>query len=117
MPVVGIVAIIVGLAVATLVFSALTYSMRLLNRIRLADYLDRHGKSEWLDRTMDHVEDMALVTAVWRMVLNTVLVLGCYALVTRAIHETIPAFVLTAVLASTITFFCAVAFPHTLAEY
>ena len=74
MPVVGIVAIIVGLAVATLVFSALTYSLRLLNRIRLADYLDRHGKSEWLDRTMDHVEDMALVTAVWRMVLNTVLV-------------------------------------------
>ena len=36
MPVVGIVAIIVGLAVATLVFSALTYSLRLLNRIRIS---------------------------------------------------------------------------------
>ncbi len=117
MPVAGIVAIIIGLALATLVFSALTYSLRQLNRIRLADYLQRHGKSQWLDRTMDHADDMALVTGVWRMVLNTVLVLACYALITRQIHETWLAFLLTALLASLITFFCAVAFPHTLAEY
>src|SRR3954447_6962928 len=58
-------------AVGSLVFSTLTYSLRELSRVRLADYLDRHGKSAWTDRTANNADDLVFVTAVGRLLCNT----------------------------------------------
>src|SRR3954449_11904949 len=58
-------------AAGSLVFSTLTYSLRELSRVRLADYLDRRGKSAWTDRTVTHADDLVFVTAVGRLVCNT----------------------------------------------
>ena len=116
MPVAGITGIIVGVALATLLFSSLTYSLRNLIRSRLTSYLERHHKPEWVDRTADNLEDLILITATWRMIANVVLALAVFALVIKLGATGWLAYLLAAVLGTLITMIFSVALPHTLAE-
>ena len=71
----AVAAICVG-AVGSLIFSTLTYSLRNLSRARLADYLERHRRSHLLDPTVEHLDDLIFVTAVGRLLANTLVVLA-----------------------------------------
>jgi CBS domain containing-hemolysin-like protein len=117
MAVAGIVAVLALMALGSFVFSTLTYSLRDLTRPRLADHLERHGKSRWLEKTLDRVEDLTLVTAVLRMVANTLLVLASFALAARMSNNSRAVYAIAAVIACAVTFFCSVAFPHALAAH
>jgi putative hemolysin len=116
MPVGGIVAVLALLAFGSLLFSTLTYCLRQFNRTRLSDYLQRHHKSPWLDLTVDRSEDLMLVSAVTRLITNTLLALACFALALHISHSTLGSYAIAAAIASVITFFCSVAFPHSLAS-
>lgn len=117
MSVAGIVAILSLTAFASLVFSTLTYSLRDLTRVRLSDYLERHNKTAWIDPTMDQAEDLVLVTAVLRMVANTLLVLASYALALRLARGVIATYAFATLIACIVTFFSSVAFPHSIAAH
>ena len=80
----------IGVAVAaTLLFSTLTYSLRDLSRVRLAEYLERHNATRWLEPTVDHADDLIFVTAVSRMLANTLLVLASLWLCNRLLTGTV----------------------------
>ena len=111
----GIVAVLVLLAFGSLLFSTLTYCLRQFSRTRLSDYLERHGKSAWLDRTVDRSEDLTLVAAVLRMILNTLLALAALELALHLSQKPLASYAIAAGIACVITFFCSVAFPHSLA--
>jgi putative hemolysin len=61
---------------STLLFSTLTYSLREFSRARLADQLERAGKSSWLEGTVDHRQDLVFVTACWRLLANLLILLA-----------------------------------------
>jgi putative hemolysin len=63
-------------AAGTLVFSTLTYALRDVSRARLADYLQRHHRSHLLDPTIEHINDLVFVTAVCRLLANTLIALA-----------------------------------------
>jgi putative hemolysin len=72
-PLIG--AALAGSALGSLLFSTLTYSLRELSRVRLADALERRGKSDCLEPTLKHQNDLVFVTAVLRLLCNTALLL------------------------------------------
>src|SRR5881392_1639629 len=65
--------LILGIAVASLLslfFSTLTYSLRDYSRPQLLDYLERHGKAKWAERTVERSNDLIITTAVGRLIAN-----------------------------------------------
>jgi len=61
--------------IASLFFSALTYSLREVSRARLGDWLDVHGKSRLLEPIVTHLNDLIFVTAAGRLVTNVIMLL------------------------------------------
>jgi putative hemolysin len=104
-------------AFGSLVFSALTFALRDLPRVRLAEFLQRYGKSRWLDVTADHTKDLVLVTAFWRMLFNTAIVVFSLTLVERGIGDRVVAYALAAILAGLITLIFSIAIAHSIAQY
>jgi hypothetical protein len=76
MPVQWGVAAMLLAAAGSLIFSTLTYSLRDLSRTRLADYLARRRRSHLLEPTLLHLNELIFVTAVARMLANTLIVLA-----------------------------------------
>ncbi|HEX4795242.1 MAG TPA: hemolysin family protein [Humisphaera sp.] len=118
MSVAGIVVVLALSVIGSFLFSTLTYSLRGLSRVRLGEFLDRHQKSIWFDKTIDRLEDLTLVTAVLRMIANSVLVLACLGLsIYLRPGRMIVIYCIAACISCVITFFSSVAFPHALAEH
>jgi putative hemolysin len=102
---------------ASLFFSTLTYSLRDFSRARLAEYLELHGRSRWLDPTWDHRQDLIFITAFWRLLANTLVLLGMLRLF-AAPGRSINIEYLLGTLATMITLLVAsVAVPHAAARY
>ena len=118
MPVFGIVAVLALTALGSFIFSTLTYSLRNLSRVRLSDYApSAHNRpSGWIKRSIAPI-DLTLVTAILRMIFNTLLVLAGYALALKISYSTRAIYTIAAALACVVTFFCSVAFPHSLAAH
>lgn len=103
-------------AAGSLIFSTLTYALRDLSRVRLADYLQRHNRSRWLDSIVDHAGDLIFVTALLRMLANTLIVLASVWICQPMPHPA--ARDLTIFLAAAaVTLVFSVALPHALAKY
>lgn len=103
-------------AFSSLAFSTLTYALRDLSRVRLGDYLQRHNRSRWLEKIVDHTADLIFITAVLRMLANTLIVLALVWICQRVRHAA--ARDLTIFLSSAlVTLFFSVAIPHALAKY
>jgi putative hemolysin len=117
MPLFWLVATLLLVALGSLLFSTLTYALRDLPRARLAEFLERHGKSQWLDPTLDHTEELILVTAFFRMLCNTAIVVLSLGLVEQFVDNRPLAYSLAALLAAVITLLCSVAFAHSLAQH
>ena len=103
-------------AFGSLAFSTFTYALRDLSRVRLGDYLDRHHRTGWLDKIVEHTGDLIFITAVLRMLANTLIVLAlvwaCQPVRSAPVRD------LTIFLsAALVTLFFSVAIPHALAKY
>ncbi len=102
---------------ASLFFSTLTYSLRDFSRTRLADYLEMHGRSRWLDPTLDHRQDLTFITAAWRLLANVVILLGMLRLFSGLVLSLRLAYFLATVVTLMVTLLCSVAIPHAAARY
>lgn len=71
-----ITATILVAAAGSLVFSTLTYSLRELSRVRLGASLGRKGMLDWLETTMSHQSDLVFLTALFRLLFNTAIVIA-----------------------------------------
>lgn len=101
----------------SLLFSTLTYALRDLPRMTLAEYLERRGRQRWLAPTADHTEALILVTAVWRMFFNTAIVVLSLAIVEQGVGDRVLAYALAALLAGGITLIFSISLAHSLAQY
>src|SRR6266513_3606137 len=105
-------------ALGSLFFSTLTYSLRDFSRAKLTEYLERHGKSRWLDRTMDHVSDLIFVTAIVRMLANLLILIFVLHALHLAGHENDwIRYLLGTIDTAMISLFCSVAIPHALSRH
>jgi CBS domain containing-hemolysin-like protein len=117
MPVIWAVVALVVASVGSLFFSTLTYSLRDLSRTRLADYFEKHHRPHLLSAILDHEDDHVFVTAVLRLLANTLIVLAsvwiCQGTIVNMVVRDIAVFAL----ASVVTLFFSVALPQALNEY
>jgi CBS domain containing-hemolysin-like protein len=105
-------------AVGTLVFSTLTYSLRDLSRTRLADYLERHHRAHLLEPIVEHVNELIFVTAVGRLLANTLIALASVWIFQHLIPTGMVARDLAIFgLATVVTLFFSIAFPQALNQY
>ena len=105
-------------AAGTVVFSALTYALRDVSRTRLADYLTRHRRSHLLEATIEHLNDLIFVTAVGRLLANTLIALAsvwiCQNLLVRSmVTRDLAIFFLAAI----VTLVFSVALPQAISHY
>ena len=108
----------IGLAIAaSLFFSTITYSLRNFSRGRLAEYLEMHGRTRWLDPTLDHREDMTFITAVLRLLANIAVLLGLLRLFSNFTSSARLAYFLATISTLVVTLLCSVAVPHAAARY
>jgi CBS domain containing-hemolysin-like protein len=63
-------------ATVSLILATLTYSLRDFSRPRLADALDRAGRADKLDRTVDRASEYVFLTAFGRLIANMFILLG-----------------------------------------
>jgi putative hemolysin len=108
---------LLGAAVASLLFSTLTYSLRELSRVRLADYLARRGRQDRLEPTMQHLGDLVFVTAVGRLFANLFIVLLALWLLDTTGYRPAARYALAAVIAGLLHLFGSVAIPNALAKH
>jgi putative hemolysin len=112
-----IVAALLLSAVASLLFSTISYALRDLSRPRLAEALERKGRSQHLDPTIEHAGDLIFLTAVGRMFANMFVLLTALWLTGAAGYGTGTRYTLAAVIAGLIMLFFSVAVPNSLAKH
>lgn len=112
----GVAAMIVA-AAGSLIFSTLTYSLRDMSRARLADHLARRRRSHLLEPTIGHLNELIFVSAVARMLANTLIALSsvwiCQATLRKFAIRDVAIFFLAAI----VTLFFSVAFPQAITRY
>jgi putative hemolysin len=103
-------------AVLVLAFSTLTYALRDFSRPKLADALKRLGRLDYLQPTIDRTADLILVTALIRLIGNLLVIIGALHLLRRTTLSEWAQYAVALVAAGTISLFCSVIVPHTIAE-
>jgi putative hemolysin len=113
--------VIFAIAVAasmSLFFSTLTYALRDFSRARLETSLDRRGKLEYLEPTVEHASDLIFVTAVGRLFSNILVLIGVLHVVEQVTPYRLGIVYLIAVVATAlIHLFCSVAIPHAISRH
>ena len=104
-------------AASSLFFSTLTYSLRELSRARLHEQLERRGKPEYLDPTVEHASDLVFVTAFLRLISNMGVLLAALSLFQVLRYPAWAQYLLAVVLTAGITLFVSVAIPHAAASH
>jgi CBS domain containing-hemolysin-like protein len=112
-----IVAFLAASAVGSLAFSALTYSLRELSRVRLGDALDRRGLQKWLTPTMEHQADLVFVTAVWRLLFNVAILLLSLELAEAMQFGQAASYVIAVLQGTLITLLVSVMLPNAIASH
>ena len=101
-----------GSALGSLIFSTLTYSLRELSRGRLNDALERRGMESWLRPTLENQPDLVFVTAVWRLLFNTAILLCVMELAESFGRSPAVSYTLAVVLATLVTLLSSVMLPN-----
>ena len=104
-------------AAGSLIFSTLTYALRDLSRARLTDYLERHHRSHLIEPTVEHQADLVFVTAVLRLLANTMVALASVWICQQSIRGLMLRDFSIFFLAAFVTLFFSVAFPQALSKY
>lgn len=96
-------------------FATLTYSLRDFSRSRLTDVLNRRGMAGYVDRTIEHSNELAFLTATFRLVMNlAILVCLIELLRDHGLHRWVE-YGVAAGSAAFITILTSVTIPHALA--
>ena len=103
--------------VVTLAFSTLTYSLRELSRVRLAEALAKRDRHDYLEPTILRLNDLVLATAIGRLAGNTLILIGVLYLFERLGMRTVPRYSLALVVAGSLSLMFSVALPHALARH
>jgi CBS domain containing-hemolysin-like protein len=111
------VVVLIAVAAASFVFSTLTYALRDLSRVRLAEALEKRGRSALLEPTLDRVGDLTLITAVCRLFANFFILLMVLHLLSQGDRSGWLRYTLAAVVSGVICLFASVAIPHSLARH
>jgi putative hemolysin len=101
----------------SLLFSTLTYALRDFSRARLADQLEKAGKGEYLQPTLDHANDLIFVTAVGRLISNVLVLIGVLRLFHTSGYSIGVQYLFSVIITLLITLFCSVAIPHAIARH
>jgi len=104
-------------ALMSLFFSALTYSLRDFSRARLTDLLEKSGRERYLQPTVDHANELILVTAVGRAFSNILIVIGVLRLLQITGFSLSMQFLLSVVLGGAIQLICSVGIPHAIGRH
>ena len=105
-------------AAGSLLFSTLTYSLRELSRVRLAEHLTRRGRERaMLKPTLSHVSDLILVTAICRMLANVGILLSVLVCCHWVSDRPAVRYASAAIIAGIVTLFSSVALPHALTRH
>ena len=108
---------LLGAAAVSLLLSTLTYSLRELSRVRLAEFLQRRGRQDRLEQTIQRVGDLIFVTAVGRLFANLFIVLFALWLMDTTGYRPAVRYALAAVVAGAIHLIGSVAVPNALARH
>lgn len=103
-------------ALASLLFATLNFALRDVTRTRLERVFSAPRAARWLAPTVEHRSELIIVTAVARLVANTLIGLTLFDGLNRTPLRPYAAFWLAAVFALALTFFFSVALPHSLAD-
>lgn len=112
--------IILGICIAailSLAFSTLTYSLRDFSRGRLESILRSAGKMRYFEMTIDHADDLIVVTAIGRLFSNILVLIGVLGLFHHTDMWLGWQYLSGVAVAGVITLFCSVALPHTLSQH
>ena len=110
--------VLVALAVFVSVFvSTWTYSLREFSRGRLGEEMARAGKQAYLEPTLEKTSDLVFVTAVVRLVLNMVILVGVIRLFMKTGWELRWQFAAALAVTGVVTLFSSVTIPHALARH
>jgi CBS domain containing-hemolysin-like protein len=112
--------LIAGIIVAiglSLLFSTLTYSLREVSRVRLAEYLDEHGRSQWLEPTMDNLADLIFITAIGRLLANMLVLIGVLIGFDFTTLSHPLRYALAILITGVLTLICSIAIPHAAADH
>ena len=113
--------VIFAIAVAasmSLFFSTLTYALRDFSRARLETALDRRGKLDYLEPTVEHASDLIFVTAVGRLFSNILVLIGVLHVVDHTTDYRLGVvYLISVAMTAVIHLFCSVAIPHAISRH
>src|SRR5688572_17951537 len=114
-----VIAAVAAATLLSLLFSTLTYSLRDFSRARLESALERRGKLEYLDPTVEHASDLIFVTAVGRLFSNILILIGVLHLLNDLMREYRLGiqYLVAVVLTALIHLFFSVAIPHAISRH
>ena len=101
----------------SLLFSTLTYSLRDYSRPRLEDYLERHKKSLFAERTIELNSDLIFTTAIGRMIANLLILIFVLHTLVNLGWSPWPRYGMSLLITGFISLFASVAIPHSLARH
>jgi putative hemolysin len=109
-----------GVVIASLlsmVFSALTYSLREYSRASLAEYLGRHDGDRWFEPITEKTPDLIFITAVGRQICNILMWVLTFAAFEQTSYSALLRYSLTILVAGVIAIFCSISLPHAGSRY
>jgi putative hemolysin len=111
--------VVIIASLMSLMFSTLTYSLRDFSKAKLEEYLARHNKSEWFEKTIALQSDLAFATAVGRLLANILVLIGIMHFLRVQAHgwSDWAQYLVAIVMTGFITLLSSVAVPHALAEH
>ncbi len=71
-----VLALVLVVSLLSVLLGTLTYALRDYSRAKLSDALESRARYAWLEATVEHDGDLAVVTALGRMLCNLLLLLG-----------------------------------------
>jgi putative hemolysin len=77
------VATLILMPLVTVLVSALTYALRDLSKVRLAEELGKRSKDHWYEPTLQHAKDLSFITGALRMLCNLLVLLALIDLFRR----------------------------------
>lgn len=114
---------LITLAIApllTLLLTTLTYALRDLSRVRLADALGRRGRDEMYEPTLEYAADLSFVTGAARLMCNTLVLIAMIDICRHARGNAEPDFIeyfVAAVAATLLLCVVSLALPRAIANH
>jgi putative hemolysin len=112
-----VITILIVAILATVFFATLSYALRDVSRAKLTEYLELHDKSRYLGPTMEHRNDLVLITATLRQLANILIFLSVLDMFSGVNHSLRWQYFFATLVALLITLTFSVAIPNAAARY